>query len=61
MNAAGVQKSQSMVLPLTDQNEEQEENLSLDPMPKDNSFDLLEEENFDVHSQDMNQTRRQNS
>jgi hypothetical protein len=39
----------------------QQDNLSSNPIMNDNSFDLLDEENFDAHSQEMNLLRRPSS
>jgi hypothetical protein len=39
----------------------QQDNLSSNPIMNDNSFDLLDEENFDTHSQELNLIRRPSS
>jgi hypothetical protein len=39
----------------------QQDNLSSNPIINDNSFDLLDEENFDAQSQELNLIRRPSS
>lgn len=56
-----------MVLPGTEEHHRnqvegsQQDNLSSNPIRNDNSFDLLEDENFDAHSQELNLIRRPSS
>ena len=62
-----IPKSQSMLLLGTEEHHRkqgegsQQDNLSSNPIMNDNSFDLLDEENFDAHSQEMNLLRRPSS
>lgn len=62
-----IPKSQSMVLLGTEEHHRkkgegsQQDNLSSNPIINDNSFDLLDEENFDAQSQELNLIRRPSS